>query len=268
MIERENVYDLLCLTMLIYKYNSNSTSIDLKDKIITKDMSECDMEALKHLSRLAEDGKIEHFISDEDTDLQCAITVSHRKKRLTVVFRGSESYTDWRYNLQIKKVKLNGVKVHGGYLKQLISTDICDKLVIKLQKLLKEYSDYDVYITGHSAGGALGTIFSYMLSPLIKQNIVVVSFASPRVGNKAWKQEYNSLSNIEHYRIVNNKDIITATPYIRYHHCGKPVCINKNGKSTLDKKETSWWKGCFLYRWSIDDHSCDSYYKALVRCNW
>lgn len=272
MIQRENVYDLLCLTMLIYKYNTTDVSFNLIDKIVTKDMSECDMEALKHISRLADDGNIEHFISDDTTDLQCAITVSHRKKRLTVVFRGSESYTDWWYNLQIKKIRLNGVKVHCGYLTQLLSTNIYDKLVTRICELLKKYDDYDVYITGHSAGAALATLFSYMLSPLIEQKIVVVSFASPRIGNKAWKEEYQTLSNVEHYRIINNKDAITVTPYIRYHHCGTPIYINKNGKYTLNKKEKNrWihaWKNTLFYKWSVSDHSCDAYYKALVQCGW
>ena len=271
MIERENVYDVLCLTMLVYKYNTTDTSMNINDTIITKDMSECDMEALKHLQRLADNGNIEYFISDETTDLQCAITVSHRKKRFTVVFRGSESYTDWWYNLQIKKVHLNDVKVHGGYLKQLLSTNVCDKLVIQLKALLKEHHDYDVFITGHSAGAALATIFSYMLSPLIKQNITVISFASPRVGNGAWKESYQKLQNVKHYRIVNNRDVVTVTPYIRYHHCGIPICINKNGKYTLDKKGTKWFhalKGTILYKWSVSDHSCDAYYKALIRCGW
>ena len=44
-------------------------------------------------------GKIVEFINDPETDLQAAITLSETKKTITVVFRGSESRSDWFYDL-------------------------------------------------------------------------------------------------------------------------------------------------------------------------
>ena len=53
----------------------------------------------------------------------------------------------------------------------------------------------------------------------INKKINIISFASPRVGNKTWATSFNNKENINHLRIVNQKDIVTAIPYICYNHC-------------------------------------------------
>lgn len=270
MISQKVVYELLCLTMLIYKYNTGyGDEVNRTNTIITKNMSEYDIDALRYIQKHEKIEKLDMYINDKKTDVQCGLIVSHADKQLKIIFRGSESYTDWWYNLQIKKVKYNGVKIHSGYLKQLLTSGVGDKLITHVKELLDKHPDYNIYITGHSAGAALSTIFSYLLSPVVTQQITVVSFASPRVGNKKWRNEYNTLSNVTHYRFVNDKDIITVTPYIKYYHCGQLFHINENGKSKFDPpKNTNAFKSTFLYRWSISDHSCDSYYKAVKACHW
>ena len=65
MIPKEVVYKLLCLTMLIYKYkNGYDYEKNRKDTIITKKMSEYDIEALKYIQKYDDDSKLDMYIND------------------------------------------------------------------------------------------------------------------------------------------------------------------------------------------------------------
>ena len=56
------------------------------------------------------------------------------------------------------------VCVHRGFYNQLTSNNNHDKLTTKVKELLKEHPDYNIYVCGHSLGGALCTLYGYMLS--------------------------------------------------------------------------------------------------------
>ena len=84
-----------------------------------------------------------------------------------------------------------------------------DQLEQIVKKLLEKHPTYQLYVTGHSLGGALATLYSYMLSSKIDQSITVMTFGSPRVGNYKFadsfmKKEYNSLSNNKWKRYYNS----------------------------------------------------------------
>ena len=142
--------------------------------------------------------------------MQVGITMSHNHKRIFVIFRGTDNYKDWLYNLKFLKTKLHDdVYVHRGFL-ELINTDnIKSKLINTIKGALKEHPKYKVYICGHSLGGALSTLFGYILSNEIMQKIYVVSFASPRIGNYEWRksferaQKFASLSYYDGSRFSN-----------------------------------------------------------------
>ena len=90
---------------------------------------------------------------------------------------------------------------------------------------------YKLYITGHSLGGALATLFGFYASccgssgsggdtsssSVSSLPITIVSVASPRVGNIAFARafvELESLGKLRHLRIANHKDPITLNPTV------------------------------------------------------
>lgn len=135
--------------------------------------------------------------------------------RIIIVFKGSEGTLDWIHSMNTKLVsysKLSG-KVHEGWLKELEA--------ILLKGLLKDveaiyhkdcYDAYEkeVYITGHSIGGALATIFATYMKRELYQPIVV-TFGSPRVGNSEFKRGYK----YEHYRYESYLDLVPHVPFTK-----------------------------------------------------
>ena len=108
-----------------------------------------------------------------------------------------------------------------------------------------------------------------MLSNEIKQNITVVSFASPRVGNYDWKKTFDAKSNLDHYRITNNNDIVTAFPSILYYHVGNNIRLERNNTASfLYNYSYSWWDYSIFKCYSPSDHFCEEYYKYLCEDKW
>ena len=276
-ISHNTVKELLGLTMLVYEYGdsfkleSNETVEQFLDKCRDNEVTLNDtcMTVLNDFSVCSPMGTVELFISDPETDVQVGITKSDTNKRISVVFRGSESKSDWYYDLMIAKRNIgNNVWVHTGFYHQLHTNNVFETIVQKVNNLLEENPDYDVFVTGHSLGAALSTLFGYEYGITTDKKVYVVSFASPRVGNYKFKQEFEARLNLCHYRVSNNRDIITATPMYKYYHCGKNICLYEDKFETKECDDISWWRYSIFYCWSVADHSVKLYYDRLIKNLW
>lgn len=289
-IQHSIAKDLLGLTMLVYDYsnkfsldnnetietfvNKNDTAIDTSDIDLNIDVTDERKEVIENLSKTSPHGRVVDFISDPKTDIQVGITISETNKRITVVFRGSESKSDWYYDLMILKTKIledvyRNCSVHSGFYKQLHETDVYEQILETLKKLLEEYPDYVIYVTGHSLGAALSTLFGFELSHEIDKQITVVSFASPRVGNNVFRNVFDKKSNLIHYRVTNDRDIVTAGPMINFQHVGINIALSEdNCKIYKSYDYNQWWKFSLFNCWKVSDHNVDLYYKRLCKNPW
>jgi hypothetical protein len=283
-IEHNVVLDMLRITMLVYNYGKNirmdneeDTNIETfvgnlkaKGEFSQIDMNDTRKKALEEVAEHAPNGKICCFIDDEHTDVQAGVTLSTMNKRISIVFRGSESRSDWYYDLMVTKHQLSDdVYVHKGFHAQLTERGTYDKLKFHVQQLLEKYPDYNVYVTGHSLGGALSTLFGYMIAHEVNANVTVCSFASPRVGNYKWKESFDAKENLTHYRVSNQRDVITAFPLYRYHHTGENLQLTDTSFLTFAKDAIrGWFDETPFTCWSVSEHDCDLYYKRLCFNKW
>lgn len=110
------------------------------------------------------------------------IGLDHDAKEVVVVMAGTGNDHDWYRNAQIVSVPhwlCRGCLVHRGFMR--IAQDMGSvRNVIK--SLLAQFPDYKLVFTGHSLGGAVVQLFALDFVEL-HQNVLVVTFASPRVGN-------------------------------------------------------------------------------------
>jgi hypothetical protein len=68
----------------------------------------------------------------------------------------------------------------------------------------------EIYITGHSLGGALATLATLLTAKRTTfTRPVLYSFAAPRAGNQAFAKQFNGL---ECYRIANSEDLVPTVP--------------------------------------------------------
>ena len=252
-MERDTIIDMLHITTLIYNYDKqyNKSTVDEFTNIFGTDKE------FTQLLKKYPKGRVINFITDTESDVQVGVTINDISKRICVVFRGTDSLKDWYYNLQsnkhcISSNKKNNICVHKGFCKQLFMTNLYYRISNQIQQLLRVNPEYKLFITGHSAGGALATLFGYLLSSeMPDKQINIVSFASPRIGNYAFKCDFDNRPNLIHHRVTNRNDIITATPVYRYWHVGRKVYIRTAQISFC----------CCLNVW---DHSTSAYHRNLL----
>jgi len=279
LISHKDICALAKLTILVYEYGVSITPTnqhtieDFVSDVVTgkvnKLENELRMDIIKDLSKSSPNGRVHKFFSNETCDLQCGITISDNNKRISVVFRGSESCYDWYYDLSIVKKQLHDdVYVHSGFHKQLHTEQIYEKISKEVTELLVKYSNYELYITGHSLGAALATLYGYEISREITNKVTVVSFASPRVGNTPFRREFDARSNLIHYRVTNDRDMVTAAPNINYYHVGIVIALKENKYDVYYNYDYSWYKYSIFRCWSVYDHSIDLYYKRLISNTW
>jgi len=282
-IPHDDVVELLRITILVYNYGKTFTIEDENETIetfvnkLSKNgtadkigLSDTRKSILLDVAKNTPSGKVHTFISNTDSDVQVGITINKTDKRICVVFRGSESTKDWFYDLKIQKHNLkDDIWVHSGFYQQLYENRVYDKILTSVKQIVDEHPDFSLYVTGHSLGAALATLCGFMFSQELKTQITVVSFASPRVGNAEWKNAFEKQHNLVHYRIANNRDIVTAFPMYNYHHVGKTIRLFENSYSIfVDNSKFSWYDFTLLQCWRIGDHDCDFYYKRLLQNKW
>ena len=231
----QDAFDMLELNMLIYNF-TKETPKQLKN-ISREELPEKRQEVLTSILSQSPHKSLEKFI-DLYNGLQCAVTISHAKKRITTIFRGSDSLIDWLYNIWTIKSHLEkDAYIHTGFKHQLLPAL---ELLLEINKrLIIEYPDYQINVTGYSLGAAHSCVFSYHLSKILgDKELKVFTYGSPRVGNKGWKNLYESVKTIKHIRVVNKYDIVSYIPYFWYYHVGHLLELENDGyKYEEDYKE-------------------------------
>ncbi|EFJ49023.1 hypothetical protein VOLCADRAFT_90225 [Volvox carteri f. nagariensis] len=143
----------------------------------------------------------------------------------------------------LNPLEANGLKtppqvlVHTGFLRAYMSIRATIMSILDLLIFDQQYpagtdgraSSTTVVFTGHSLGGALATLATYDLSARKQEgvftgDILCYTFASPRVGNLVFMNEFNKLAS-NAWRLTNTKDLIprpllqgARDPNFKYYH--------------------------------------------------
>jgi triacylglycerol lipase len=241
------------------------------------------------------------FVEDKKTDTQGFIAKHDSRNEIVVVFRGTEIkwkdlLTDARF-LASGYTYSSGIKgflgriflrkrVHSGFFKAYRS--VREKVREKvLEYLPGGQSDVQVYVTGHSLGGALATLCALDLQEMFRKMnlqgiaITIYTFGSPRVGTKRFANYFNG-KILDSWRIANNEDIIPTVPprlgffrqWLGYRHVSHFKFIDENGQfdpTRTDKEEEKPAKWSVLVKLleevfdpdSLGDHEIEKYYERL-----
>jgi triacylglycerol lipase len=197
---------------------------------------------------------------------QCFIATDRDKTVLS--FRGTEpsSPADWLTDALFFKKSDQVGRVHYGFKESL--NDVWPEIYLELLNNHKE----NLWITGHSLGGALAVLSS---SRLMNQGIVpryLCTFGQPRVGNSEFTKFMNK-SEV-HQRIVNSGDIVPLMPprfpVFGYKHSGDLVLMDRNNKPINNPSYPSQiWHyvrtklSYGLKIMSVERHSMDTYEKNV-----
>lgn len=161
----------------------------------------------------------------------------------------------------------------------------CDHDKVKFDDILGQiravyanpkYKDYDLYVTGHSLGGALSSLLSFYLvssgklQDIMKDKPVTnISFASPRPGNDEFDKAFQELEAkglLRHIRISNSGDLAPTFPQIfGYTHTGINLLLYKT-KQLFINRESSILRGHFWNPFEyLSNHGLKEHYTRIQR---
>ncbi|CAI5438352.1 unnamed protein product [Caenorhabditis angaria] len=182
--------------------------------------------------------------------------ILHDKKAIVLSFRGTESLkqffaeivgmikTDWKIGGKVSRYFACAFK---KIWESGMENDVED--------MIKMYPDFDIWITGHSLGGAISALASSFISgkKIIEKNrIKHINFGQPRVGDEDYVKIHNELVPYS-FRITHRYDIVTKLPKIEYFHTNYEVYY-KNGMQNGAEYKICEGDECSSIRTSYADH--------------
>jgi len=197
---------------------------------------------------------------------ECLIV--ENSERVVLAFRGTEpkEFSDIKADLKAwKRPSDTEGMMHAGfydYLERIWehAEAYCSTPARKKKEL---------YICGHSLGGAMATLAASRLSDRV---VACYTYGSPRVGGRDWLAK----QTFENHRYVNNNDVVPRVPFwiMGFRHYGELHYINYYGnlrKLTPWQKFKDSWRGRFR-AWSklelfdgARDHSMDAYEAKIAK---
>lgn len=275
----EAVKTMLALSILVYDRGLEDGLAKVGEVPPGDDDKPWWREARDQLLKSSPNGTVVDTITRQASGLDCALTLSPENKRITIVFRGTQGLQDLLVDVGFFKVTDEhiGARVHKGFYYQLHDDHAIDIIEEGVRNLLTKHSDYSVWVTGHSLGGALSSFCAFELALSLRSEFPTTkfyncSFASPRVGDTAWRDKFHAQPNLYHVRVANSGDPVTAIPSINYSHVGTWVIILKpTAPATFYPPPPSYpWYSTFAL-WNnlrLDTHSAESHWDNLKTCAW
>jgi len=243
----------------------------------------------------------DHFA---DSQLVYGITVNRYSRRVTIVFRGSVVGADWMTNIKfvLKEMKtpdalkptdadLDGpVKVHSGFKSYLLDDQIEENPALYDRENIKKYGQivenlrtiynyeeggkkvhagFNLYVTGHSLGGALCTLLCFKLGGSKKMEelniplpLTCISYASPYVGDRNFQKAFEALEKlgrVRHLRVSNKHDVVPVAPPGGYMHTGVNLHLEEDGDYEIGYPNKKSWTSQ-TRPWSVNRHMVVDYY--------
>jgi triacylglycerol lipase len=161
---------------------------------------------------------------------------------ILVAFRGTDELADWKSNLNIffKRSPLGWV--HRGFMK---ATEL---FWPELPQRISEFRDrnQDIWITGHSLGGALAVLAVAKLLDKYGLHIRgLYTFGQPPVGTLRFGMKLKEKFSNRYFRFVNQTDAVSDLPIFFRYHTGEVRYFDTIG---------SLWFGDPPWRVSLLDH--------------
>lgn len=199
--------------------------------------------------------------------LKSILCIDHKDNQLILAIKGSDQINDILNDIKTLKIRLfenDDSSIHSGF-SEIFVDNLINELILKdILEILKNYENYKLYITGHSLGGALSILFSYYLSKNINQDINVITYGSPKIGDFKFYENFNKVKNIKLTRIINDNDIIVSFPKINYYHVGDFIELNEVNVKYYKNEETNYYTYSIFKKYSLNDHFCKNYYINII----
>ena len=201
--------------------------------------------------------------------------VAIAEDNLVVAFRSTASDDGWGVTLNVltdlratpKKISFiddsvsnaqvyRKLKVHSGFHNEHL------RYRDRILEYIAQHPDKDIYVTGHSLGGALAILSSFDIVVHTQRPVTVFTFGQPRVGKGKFREVYDSLVP-DSYRVGVDRDPIPRVPgmLLNYEHVGKLLQLNPDGTQLAPKEIQS---SAIFKALDLPKHIIGSYYSTIL----
>jgi triacylglycerol lipase len=159
----------------------------------------------------------------------------------TIAFKGTDSLSDWISNIHFKKISVSWLdnynpipQGHKGF------TNAYNVIRSHILSPDRNYKN-TIYVCGHSLGAAITTLAALDLKISFPQkDIIIYTFASPRIGDKIFAEIFNNKMNGNTQRIYIDGDLVPKTPFTlnlpdSYKHVDKKFVLQDSDLSVIEK---------------------------------
>jgi triacylglycerol lipase len=96
--------------------------------------------------------------------------------------------------------------------------------------------DKEIWVTGHSLGGALASLLTAMLIADGFGVAALYTYGAPRVGDNRFEEIFNEKFSTA-YRVVNQDDVVPHLPpeFFGFSHSGHRILFDREGSRQEDK---------------------------------
>ena len=158
------------------------------------------------------------YLANRSTDTQAFMFRKHQ--HIVLVFRGSQQAADWATNFKFRMKQFAVARmpqddaiptgeVHRGFHDAWQSVE--KRVLYRLKKWYVP-GKTQLWITGHSLGGALAALAATSLEYQGFKVAGLYTFGQPRVGDWSFTRAVNSRMGDRMFRYVNNNDVVPLIP--------------------------------------------------------
>ncbi|KAF5736951.1 Alpha/beta-Hydrolases superfamily protein [Tripterygium wilfordii] len=226
-----------------YNHTLVKILVEYASAVYMSDLTELFSWTCSRCDGLTKGFEVIELIVDVQNCLQGYVGVAKDLNAIIIAFRGTQEHSiqNWIEDLYWKQLDVNypgmpDAMVHHGFFSAYHNTTIRPGILTAIQEAKEIYGDVDIMVTGHSMGGAMAAFCGLDLVVNHEaQNVQVVTFGQPRIGNAAFASYYSQLVP-NTIRVTNEHDIVPHLPpyyyYFpqkTYHHFPREVFFSFRG---------------------------------------
>ncbi|KAL8100333.1 lipase-like [Apium graveolens] len=231
----------------IYNHTLATILVEYSSAVYMSDLTELFTWTCERCNGLTKGFEMIELIVDVQACLQAFVGVAKDLNAIVIAFRGTQesSIQNWIEDLYWKQLDCNypgtsDAMVHHGFYSAYHNTTVRPGIINAVKSAKELYGDLQIMVTGHSMGGAMAAFCGLDLRINFGiQNVQVMTFGQPRIGNAAFASYYSEL--VPHTtRVTNGHDMVPHLPpyfYLfpgkTYHHFPTEVWLHNLGFGTL-----------------------------------
>lgn len=271
-------------SLSVAEHGGDASDVELE---VEQDAAEVKM-GLGHLEFALKLYRLTHseIIYDKRSDTK--VLLAWGETTLVVAFKGTSSFENVLTDLKLIKTKLPEecgggkvsltsfwglnqikatMKVHTGFLDAWLNDGYNTRVLNRVQEIIMGLggpSAIDVLVTGHSLGGALAALAAFSIKKAYPAaHLKVYTYGQPRVGNRAFALDYNSIVE-EHFSVINGQDPVAQVPKGSYKRVGDRVIIDDVGDIIV---RPNYLEMHLIKRLApkVGDHMLDQYRTSFMR---